>query len=187
MIQVYTPFSPLINRLEKIFDNLDIKNSIMDINEKHIVIAEARSALKILSENPKVKVFVLSDVPSFAEGQLLLYKGAKGYANTYIHLAHLSNAIQIINNGNIWVYPSFMTELVSHSMPDIDAKDDILNKLTLREQETALQIAKGMTNKEVAIELGITERTVKAHMSSIFKKTEINGRFTLALILSKRT
>lgn len=183
MLQVYTSFLPLLERLDLMFDDLKLINEIADIDEKRVVVTEAKSAIKILSVNPKAKILVLSDIPSFPEGQILLQKGIKGYANTYIHKIHLDQAIQMIEDGNIWLYPSFMHEIISRAIPDPDQKNNILNKLTLREQETALLVASGKTNKEIAIELGITERTVKAHMSSIFEKIGVHDRFALAVML----
>ncbi len=89
----------------------------------------------------------------------------------------------LIKSGNIWLYPSFMQELIAQSFVQTNSKNELLEKLSLREKETALEVAKGKSNKEIAIELNITERTVKAHLSSIFEKVGASDRFTLALML----
>ena len=183
MIQVYTHFQPLLERLGTLYEKLDIKNNIKDLDSNTIVVTDARSALKLIQEKPTLKIMVLSDSPSFTEGQLLLYKGIKGYGNTFIHLTHLNQAAEMINNGDIWLHPAFIQELIEHVFPHVDTKDEILDKLTLREQETALLVSEGKTNKEIAIALSITERTAKAHVGSIFEKTGINDRLALAIIL----
>ena len=183
MLQIYSHFTPLLERLKSLYQDLDIKKSIASLEPEKIVITEARSALKIIQQRPELKVMVLSDAPSFTEGQLLLYKGIKGYGNTYIHQTHLNQAVEMINNGDIWLHPTFMQDLIAHIFPHFDSKDEILDKLTLREQETSLPVAEGKTNKEIATELKITERTAKAHVSSIFEKTGINDRLALAIIL----
>jgi len=54
-------------------------------------------------------------------------------------------------------------------------------KLTEREREVALAVSRGASNKEVARQLGITERTVKAHVSIIFTKLAVQDRLHLAL------
>ncbi len=189
MVQVYTAFAPLLERIKTLFkkedfqEKLIIRNSIFEINEEDIVITDAATALKILSERADLKVMALSDMPSFSEGQVLLQKGIKGYANTYIHAQHLQQAIMLIKSGNIWLYPSFMQELISQSFVQTNSKNELLEKLSVREKETALEVVKGKSNKEIAIELNITERTVKAHLSSIFEKVGASDRFALALML----
>ena len=189
MVQVYTAFSPLLQRMQTLFkkegfkEKLIIRNSVFEIDKEHIVITDSSTALKLLRERDELKVIVLSDIPSYAEGQNLLQKGIKGYANTYIHAKHLKQAFMHIKSGNIWLYPSFMQELIAQTFVQTNSRDKLLEKLSLREKETALEVAKGKSNKEIATELNITERTVKAHMSSIFEKVGVSDRFALALML----
>lgn len=189
MVQVYTAFPPLLQRLTQLFeeesfeDSLVIRNGVFEIEATSLVITDAPTALKLLGERPELIVMALSDTPTFAQGQALLQEGLKGYANTYIHATHLAQAISLIHSGNIWLYPSFMQELIVHSLPKNNAKEGVLDKLSTREQETALEIAKGRSNKEIASALNITERTVKAHLSSIFEKVGASDRFALALML----
>ena len=55
------------------------------------------------------------------------------------------------------------------------------DSLPLREKEVAQRAAVGRSNQEIADELGITERTVRAHMTAVFEKLGVNDRLTLAL------
>jgi len=181
MIQIYTPSSALLERMQKLLPELYVANGIFDINKDNVVITDVNSASKLLSERPELKVLALSDTPNFEEGQGLLQKGLKGYANTYIHLLHLNQALDFINTGNIWLYPSFMQELIDSTKKKVPKEEVILELLTAREKETALQVANGKSNKEIAQALNITERTVKSHLSSIFEKTKTGDRMSLAL------
>ena len=61
-----------------------------------------------------------------------------------------------------------------------------LDTLSAREREVAEAVAEGLTNKQVAARLGITERTVKAHLATVFEKTGVRDRLQLALRLSRR-
>lgn len=180
MEQVYTSDQALIKRLKGLFGVLDLVDSVEKIDAKRVVITDVASALGLMNEREELRVLALSDVPSFQEGAPLLQKGLKGYANTHIHLLHLTQAIDVINSGNIWLYPSFMQELIAGSVPKADPKDEILNPLTSRERETALLVAEGKSNKEIASTLNITERTVKAHLTSIYTKTGLSDRLSLA-------
>jgi DNA-binding NarL/FixJ family response regulator len=64
------------------------------------------------------------------------------------------------------------------------AAADRLSMLTRREQEVARAVANGSSNKEVARQLGITERTVKAHIGAVFQKLNARDRLHLALIVN---
>jgi two-component system nitrate/nitrite response regulator NarL len=58
--------------------------------------------------------------------------------------------------------------------------------LTRREQQIALAIADGRTNRDIAVRLGITEQTVKNHLTSIFEKVGVDNRLQLGLALVRR-
>lgn len=180
MAQLFTKNKTLLKRLPGLIKGIDIRTSPEKIDPKTVVITDLESAPRVMSAREELKVMVLSDQPSFAEGSALLQKGIKGYANTHIHLLHLTQAIEVINSGNIWLYPSFMQELITSSVAKAETKNEILDQLTAREQETALLVAEGKSNKEIAIALNITERTVKAHLTSIYTKTGLTDRLSLA-------
>ena len=59
----------------------------------------------------------------------------------------------------------------------------MLGRLTPRERDIAYRIVQGKSNKVIASELGVTERTVKAHLGSIYKKTDTRDRLQLAMLL----
>jgi two-component system nitrate/nitrite response regulator NarL len=183
MLQVYTHLDELITRLQGLYDEVKVCHNAQDIEPSQIVICDVESAQKLLEQNNQLRVIALSEFPNFTQGQSLLQKGLKGYANFYIHKLHLDQAIELINSGNMWLYPAFMQELISASRPQELSSDALLATLTQRERETALEVAKGKTNKEIAQGLNITERTVKAHLSSIFEKTGLSDRLTLAMRL----
>jgi len=136
-------------------------------------------------EYPKVKIMLFSNKPSFEQGYSLLKYGIKSYANTYMRSVHLKEAYLAVKSGKIWLYPEFIQLMISElatSKKDLHVKDDsILAKLSEREAQIALLLKDGLSNKEIALRTGITERTVKAHLSSIFEKTDTKDRLTLAL------
>lgn len=138
-------------------------------------------------EYEKVKIMLFSNKPSFEQGYALLRFGIKAYANTYMRPMHLKAAYLSVKSDKIWLYPDFIQMMISTVLDSKKAlhvdNDKILEKLSKRESQIALLLKEGMNNKEIASRTGITERTVKAHLSAIFEKTGIKDRLTLALSL----
>ncbi len=181
--QIYTSLQYLLQRIKEVLPEFVEIEGLEAVDPSVVTICDKDSLAPLLELHPLLKTFVLSNTPSFQEGEELLALGAKGYANTYIHETHLMQALSVIESGNIWLYPEFMQHLITKIQPK-EPKDDRLELLTEREKEIAQLVAKGMTNKEMASELSITERTVKNHLSHIFEKLQVTDRLSLALMVN---
>jgi DNA-binding NarL/FixJ family response regulator len=143
---------------------------------------------------PNVSFIVLSPMPNDDEGLYLISHGIKGYCNRYISKALLVKAVELVRMGEVWVGRSLLFKLMSRlsslSLPKgaeqgmkADAEEKLAN-LTEREGEIAQLIGAGDSNKVIAKKLDITERTVKAHLSSIFRKTATKDRLQLGLLIN---
>jgi DNA-binding NarL/FixJ family response regulator len=143
---------------------------------------------------PHVSFIALSPLPNDGEGLYLISHGVKGYCNRYISQALLIKAVELVHMGEIWVGRSLLFKLMNRlgsvSEPkgerqgmkaDADVK---LAKLTGRESEIAQLVGVGDSNKVIAKKLDITERTVKAHLSAIFRKTATKDRLQLGLLIN---
>lgn len=141
----------------------------------------------IAEEFSNTKILIMSLHPSFREGYPLIQKGIKGYANTYLAKIHLKDAITSIDNGGTWFYPEFVNNLIKHvAVMEFERnEDDIISRITTREYEIGLLVAEGLTNKKIAEITGITERTIKAHISSLYQKLNVNNRVSLALKIKR--
>lgn len=182
-MQLYTNLSHLVERMKELVSEINPIENARQIAHDAIIIADPEAALQLLKEQPTARVMVLSDAPSYAEGSRLLPLGIRGYANSYIHKTHLEQALHAIATGNVWLYPEFMQELIQHATGSVAANEQVLEPLTERERETALLVKEGLSNKEIASRLDITERTVKQHMSHIFEKLDVSDRLSLAMLL----
>ncbi len=136
------------------------------------------------------RIFLLSDQPGDEEGLTFLKLGIVGYANTYISPERLSEAVRVITSGAVWLGQKVMQRLILDSYARAREKvvsnsEKILGSLTKRERETANLVAQGQSNLEIASNLKITERTVKAHLSSIYEKTKTGSRLNLALLINR--
>jgi len=138
---------------------------------------------------PQNKFFLLSDQPDEEEGLLYLKMGIIGYGNSYMSPPRLMEALRIVSSGGVWLGRQIVQRLIQESynrIKDTPVKDEErLNSLTKAERRIAERVAKGQSNQEIAAELDITERTVKAHLTSIYEKTKTSSRLGLALFINK--
>lgn len=110
--------------------------------------------------------------------------GTNGYILKDSGSAELKNAINVILSGESYIQPSLLPTLNSRLI-NRDIDKDKLESLTKRELEILTQVAGGMFNKEIAINLNISERTVKNHISNIFKKIDVSDRTQAAVFAIK--
>ncbi len=145
---------------------------------------------EIRESAPLSKFFLLSDRPNEEEGLAFLKFGIVGYANTYISRGRLAEAVRVISNGGVWLGQKVMQRLIveMYARTGEEAPSDSRQKLsglTRRERAVAELVARGQSNLEIAFNLNITERTVKAHLTSIYEKTGTGSRLNLALLINQ--
>ncbi|WP_263834131.1 helix-turn-helix transcriptional regulator [Sulfurospirillum oryzae] len=161
-------------------------NIILMIEERHYDDDGIESFLNLLQEEyPDVKTMVFSQKPTYVQGSVFLKLGIKAYGNTHMAAIHLQDALLVVKNGNIWLYPEFiqtMIQTLSSQKKSLHVRHDLLDRLSHKEREVALLIKEGLSNKEIALREGTTERTVKAHLSSIYEKIGVKDRLALALL-----
>jgi DNA-binding NarL/FixJ family response regulator len=163
----------------------------------HHTLVDAEAIAYIRGRMPNCRLFILSDRPDEDEGLPLLRQGVVGYANSYIGPERLREAARAVATGAVWVSQQLMRQLIAgigSAKPAGEAKQpaagaDRLRPLTVlsnREYEIARLVAQGLSNQEVADQLGITERTVKAHLGAIYAKTATRSRLALALLFNRQ-
>lgn len=129
------------------------------------------------------KVLVLSDKGNLGELQTAIAAGAKGYIDSNTDVFTLQVAANSIKQGGLWIPSELLNNLVgliNKTLPE--SSSDPFDVLTPRELETVKAVREGLSNKEVAKKLEITERTVKQHLSSSFSKLGVKDRIQLALL-----
>ena len=136
------------------------------------------------------KIVVLANAPNQAEALHALSLGVVAYAHAYSPAKILIEIKTVVSNGGVWIGQDLLMRLieVSTSLAGNQAAqvDKHLHLLTKREKQVAIEAAKGLSNKEIARILSITERTVKAHLSSTFERLGAKDRLHLALMLNKK-
>ena len=164
---------------------------VFDILLVHASQVDREIVAYIRERKPGCKLFILADRPDEEEGVNYLRLGVVGYANSYIGAERLQEAMRAIASGSVWINQQLMQRLISTSAPprpeeelpqQVEAPAKAL-PLSNREHQIATLVAAGLSNLEIAERLGITERTVKAHLGSIYAKTSTKGRLALALLV----
>ena len=106
--------------------------------------------------------------------------GADGYVLKDSGSAELINAIEIVMGGESYIQPD-MIPMLNSKMISRNSDKGKVKALTKRELEVLVLVSEGMFNKEIADKLSISERTVKNHISSIFKKIDVADRTQAAV------
>jgi DNA-binding NarL/FixJ family response regulator len=147
-----------------------------------------------LTRHPQVRVIVLEDDQNNPVDQLALFKsGVHGFLSHTVSTDLLFKAAHAVCGGEVWVPRQLIASLVGELARDTSAGthtlkfvgNNSIEHLTPREMQVAEMVHRGGNNKTIARELDISERTVKAHLSAIFRKLEIENRLHLALYFSQ--
>ncbi len=157
-------------------------------------VAEQLRSLRTLF--PTAHLLMMSDIPNDLEALAVFSMAAKAYCNAHAGEQVLRHIASVVEHGGMWIGESIMQRLIE-SVQVPSASVSILQKslveenriwreqLSLRELEVAKAIASGVSNKEIAQQMGITERTVKAHVGSILDKLQLKSRLQLALLVKE--
>jgi two-component system, NarL family, nitrate/nitrite response regulator NarL len=134
------------------------------------------------------KIIVLANAPNQAEALHALSLGAMGYSHAYSAPEVLKEIKMVISHGGLWLGQELLQRLIEISTKLVGNQAEyvqsLMTKLSKREKEVAMEAAKGLSNKEIARILEITERTVKAHLAAIFECLGAKDRLHLALMLN---
>jgi len=158
---------------------------LMDINMPGINGLQAIDEIKQKKLPSKIIVLTIHEDREYLFKTLRM--GAEGYVLKDAEPAVLVEAIRNVKAGQSYIQPNMTTELVKEfnrvTLHDRDKREE--NNLTSRELEVLELIAEGMINKEIAKQLFISEKTVKNHVSNIFKKLNVSDRTQAAIYAFK--
>lgn len=131
---------------------------------------------------PDIAVVILT---TFNEDELMLRglrAGARGFLLKDTDRQSLFNAIRAAARGETMLKPETMSRLLNAASAPVNVEFN----LTEREREVLAAIARGERSKEIALQLNITERTVKAHLASIYQKLGVDSRAGAVAVASQK-
>jgi NarL family two-component system response regulator LiaR len=139
------------------------------------------AAMRQLRERaPDARVIVLT---SFVDDERLLpavRAGAAGYLLKNVEPQELARAVRAAHRGEAHIDPTVAARLVQQ-IAEHGAADDPIESLTPRERQVLELIARGLSNKRIALELGLSEKTVKTHVGHVLAKLGVTDRTQAAL------
>jgi DNA-binding NarL/FixJ family response regulator len=150
---------------------------------------------RVIAE-PDPPVFLALSVSDAAEDVIAVIRaGARGYVTKSISGADLADAIRRVKDGDAVFSPRLAgfvldafagAEPAGPALPSSVADDAELDHLTPREQEVLRHLARGYLYKEIALRLGISAKTVEAHVSSVLRKLQLSNRHQLSRWAAER-
>jgi DNA-binding NarL/FixJ family response regulator len=165
-----------------------------------------RAVERLALAHPKVPIVLMTGVPGLDEATQAMQAGVRGYVHAWGVPDLLREVAVVVAHGGLWLGPELLRRVVTSahdalrqrtrpesatlgatSGPVSGAPGPVAQawaRLTPREVEVARAVAAGRSNKEVADLLLITERTVKAHLGTIFEKLGVRDRLQLVLHLA---
>lgn len=144
----------------------------------------------LLMLSPKTRIIISTSGISDETEWNLFRSGVKGFCQETIEPELLRRTVAAVLNGELWIRRKLVQYMQSELAMTMQEKkhieraiNSLLENLTKREYEIAILVGQGESNKQIARQLDITERTVKAHLTEIFRKLAISDRIKLALLV----
>jgi DNA-binding NarL/FixJ family response regulator len=129
----------------------------------------------------ETRVLLISSVLSEDALEHALIAGASGIVATQDDYAMLLRAIHAVARGEVWANRRATARALERSYDLATAPDPFADRLTDREREIVNAVGRGLRNKEIARQMGISEKTVKNHLGTIFRKLKVDNRFAVGL------
>lgn len=131
------------------------------------VLGGVEATLRITAEFPDARILALTSYQGDADVRRALDAGARGYLLKHMLMTEVIAAVRAVAHGEWVIPPAVAASLARHNERD---------RLTTRELEVLGLMAKGLSNKEIALAIGRTDETVKIHLKSVFAKLKVATR-----------
>jgi DNA-binding NarL/FixJ family response regulator len=151
---------------------------LMDLSMPEMDGVEATK--RIVAEHPGVRVLVLTSFSDQSRIMDALRAGAEGYLLKHSEPDEIAAAVRAVHEGGSPLDPKAARVLLDSRRTSAET-----DTLTDREREVLLLVRGGLANKQIARKLGISERTVKAHLTNVFQRLGVTDRTQAALWASE--
>lgn len=150
----------------------------------HMPGAEGFSGLVFLvAHYPHIPVVIVS---AHDQGDIVrraMDHGASGFLSKSSSIEEMKQAINVVLNGGVWM-PNHVSQDAASSVNEMNVAE-ALGQLTPQQFRVASMVSQGLLNKQIAYELNVTEATIKAHMTEIFRKLGLHSRTQVVKAMSE--
>lgn len=147
------------------------------------------AARQIALAFPVIKLVMLTVSQDEETVLAALKAGARGYVLKGVSGPELVHIVKEVHAGEIYINPALATSILVESqglgVDGADQAPDPLALLTNREREILTRLAKGLSNRQIAEELRLSEKTIKHYMTNILQKLQVQNRVEAALLAQK--
>ncbi len=173
-----TPMLPVTGTLPELVAKTTIEHLVVDIDACEGGVALLYS---IRRARPSLKVIVIGPEGNDELVMEAIIAGARAYLDISADTALVRQAVEIVAGGSIWAPRRLLSKLVDRLLKVPDSSLTNMPHLTDREKEVLVQILMARSYREIARQLGIEERTVKAHVGRLMRKTGADNRIELSM------
>lgn len=177
-VTAFTEFDDMIAALYGVKADLVVCHQDLIDHNQAMLLGE------IKTKSPASKILIIGPNTPIEIQIASLKHGARGYFNESLPLTKLHEAFQLLLHGEVWIERHVIAGLIdeiSHSPEISEEQVKAVQSLSPKELEVAKLVSHGATNKMIARTMNITERTVKAHLTTIFQKMNLPDRLSLAM------
>jgi DNA-binding NarL/FixJ family response regulator len=157
---------------------------LLDVSMPGGGIEAARSIARVC---PIVKTIMLTVSESEQDVAQALEAGVKGYVLKGTSGSELLKTMFAVSRGESYVTPGLAARLLTQGKRQAPARGAALPELTEREGQILAEVARGLTNKEIARALSLSEKTVKHHMTNVMQKLQVRNRVEAAMVYRRQT
>ena len=186
--------SPLFEEVEILqSDSLDSTlNMLQENNDIDLILLDLHmpgcenfyGLIRVTQDYPQIPVAVVSASDSIEVVSYVMSFGAKGFVPKSTPTLLIADALRAIMNGETWLTDELRVQIAEIDGDEINLAQKIA-ELTPKQFQVLKLIHDGLLNKQIAHELNVTEATVKAHISAVFRKLDVNTRTQAVLLLKK--
>lgn len=171
---------PVPGAMRDLLAKPELKYFVLDL---HSLGSGMKPLESIRRARPDVRTIVIG--PSDDEEQVMnsIVSGARAYLDLSASPESVRDAVEVVTQGSIWAPRRLLSKLIDRLLnnPDAGAPLEQSVKLTLRERQVLELILKARSNREIALQLGIEERTVRAHLARLMRKAGVDNRIKLSM------
>ena len=171
--------SPIVGTIEELLSNKGIDYMVIDLNA-------SSGGLKMLKEirrqRPGLRLIVIGPAKNDELVMESIIGGARAYLDVTAGPRVVREAIEVVVSGSIWAPRRLLSKLIDRLLNSPESSlNNLAPHLTSRERQVLDLILMARSNREIAKELGIEERTVKAHVGRLMRKTGAENRIDLSM------